>query len=178
MWTGADTVHAQALSLELDWLTALLNQRLEQHFQQTALQLPEPPALPADSELARLHGELALGLEERALLALALAPHLRPEALDLLFMRNQNLERGFTEFGGVKSQTHGGFLPTGETAAFLLAGGKTFHYIPALNDDPEWITARANITERHLAGWPTTATPDAQALAASREAALAQGATQ
>ena len=63
-------------------------------------------------------------------------------------------------------------------AAFLLAGGKTFHYIPALNDDPEWITALANITERHLAGWPTTATPDAQALAASREAALAQGATQ
>ena len=63
-------------------------------------------------------------------------------------------------------------------AAFLLAGGKTFHYIPALTDDPEWITALANITERHLAGWPTTATPDAQALAASREAALAQGATQ
>ena len=63
-------------------------------------------------------------------------------------------------------------------AAFLLAGGKTFYYIPALNDDPEWITALSNITERHLAGWPTTATPDAQALAASREAALAQGARQ
>lgn len=63
-------------------------------------------------------------------------------------------------------------------AAFLLAGGKAFHYIPALNDDPEWITALCNITERHLAGWPTTAEPDAPALAASRAAALALGATQ
>lgn len=39
--------------------------------------------------------------------------------------------------------------------AFLHAGGKEFHYIPALNDSPDWITALAVIAERHLAGWPT-----------------------
>ena len=39
--------------------------------------------------------------------------------------------------------------------AFLESGGKEFHYIPALNDDPAWITALAGIAERHLAGWPT-----------------------
>jgi len=39
--------------------------------------------------------------------------------------------------------------------AFLGSGGKEFHYIPALNDDPAWITALAGIAERHLAGWPT-----------------------
>ena len=53
---------------------------------------------------------------------LALVPHLRPQALDLLFVRNKNLDRGFTEFGGCKGRTHGGFLPTAETAAFVLAG--------------------------------------------------------
>ena len=39
--------------------------------------------------------------------------------------------------------------------AFLHAGGKEFHYIPALNDSPAWITALTAIAERHLAGWPT-----------------------
>ena len=61
-------------------------------------------------------------------------------------------------------------------AAFLLAGGKTFHYIPCLNDDPEWITALCNISEQHLAGWDTQDEPDAAAMATSRIAALGMGA--
>ena len=60
--------------------------------------------------------------------------------------------------------------------AFLVAGGKEFNYIPCLNDSPEWITALCDISLQHLSGWPTQAAPDAQALAASRDAALALGA--
>jgi ferrochelatase len=63
-------------------------------------------------------------------------------------------------------------------AAFLLAGGKTFHYIPCLNDDPEWITALCNVSEQHLGGWNTQDEPDAAAMATSRIAALAMGAKQ
>jgi len=62
--------------------------------------------------------------------------------------------------------------------AFLHAGGKEFHYIPCLNDDPAWITALCNITEQHLGGWPTMASDRTAALAASRERALALGASQ
>jgi ferrochelatase len=39
--------------------------------------------------------------------------------------------------------------------AYLQAGGKEFHYIPCLNDDPAWIAALAEIAQQHLAGWPT-----------------------
>ncbi|WP_296507617.1 ferrochelatase [Rhodoferax sp.] len=60
--------------------------------------------------------------------------------------------------------------------AFLHEGGKEFHYIPCLNDDPEWITALCQLTETHLSGWPIRQAPDADALAASRSAALALGA--
>ena len=60
--------------------------------------------------------------------------------------------------------------------AFLEAGGQVFHYIPCVNDDPEWITALCNITQRHLSGWPTQEAPDTKALAASRAVALALGA--
>lgn len=39
--------------------------------------------------------------------------------------------------------------------SFLTAGGKEFHYIPCLNESPDWISALADIAEQHLAGWPT-----------------------
>nr|WP_315493230.1 ferrochelatase [uncultured Rhodoferax sp.] len=62
--------------------------------------------------------------------------------------------------------------------AFMHAGGQAFHYIPCLNDDPEWITALCNLAQKHLQGWPTQEAPDAAALQASRAAALALGAKQ
>jgi protoporphyrin/coproporphyrin ferrochelatase len=61
-------------------------------------------------------------------------------------------------------------------AAYLAAGGESFHYIPCLNDQHEWVAALAAIAQRHLQGWPTTATADEQALAAQRARALAMGA--
>ncbi len=60
--------------------------------------------------------------------------------------------------------------------AFLHAGGELFNYIPCLNDDAQWLQALAGIAQQHLAGWPTQAAPDAQALAAQNAAALALGA--
>lgn len=41
---------------------------------------------------------------------------------------------------------------------FLNAGGKEFHYIPCLNESPEWLRGLAEITEQHLIGWPTMMT--------------------
>src|SRR5690349_19544040 len=100
MSTGADTpaavpLQAQALTRELDWLEAVVQLRLEQHFQQRQEGFeaaPLPPILPADSELARTIEQCALNAQERLVLALALFPHLRPAALDLCFVRNQNLD--------------------------------------------------------------------------------------
>jgi protoporphyrin/coproporphyrin ferrochelatase len=63
-------------------------------------------------------------------------------------------------------------------AAFLMAGGKEFNYIPCLNDSPEWITALTGIAQQHLAGWPAPLRADDASLAASRAAALALGAKQ
>ncbi len=60
--------------------------------------------------------------------------------------------------------------------AFIHAGGETFQYIPCLNDSAEWITALTDLAERHMQGW-NTAAPDAVAAQASRERALAAGAT-
>ena len=38
-------------------------------------------------------------------------------------------------------------------ASFLAAGGKEFHYIPALNEHPQWIDALGRIALENLGGW-------------------------
>lgn len=47
---------------------------------------------------------------------------------------------------------------------FLAAGGKAYHYIPALNEDHAWINALSDIAEQHLAGWNTRERFDPHAL--------------
>ena len=37
--------------------------------------------------------------------------------------------------------------------AFIEEGGETYHYIPALNTDPQWIAAMAKIAAENLSGW-------------------------
>ena len=56
-------------------------------------------------------------------------------------------------------------------AAYLKAGGRDFHYIPALNENHEWIEALARIAADNLHGWAST---DADAAAAAREAAASR----
>jgi len=38
---------------------------------------------------------------------------------------------------------------------FLAAGGQAFHYIPCLNDHPDWLAALTDLVWQHLQGWPT-----------------------
>ena len=63
-------------------------------------------------------------------------------------------------------------------SAFIQSGGKDFGYIECLNDDPNWITALAQIAQVHLGGWPLNQAPDTEALKSQRELALALGAEQ
>ena len=53
---------------------------------------------------------------------------------------------------------------------FLAAGGGEFHYIPAINQRPDWIAALGALVTRHMSGWPLAASRDADA--ASRAKAL------
>jgi len=61
-------------------------------------------------------------------------------------------------------------------ASFLAHGGKEYHYIPALNEDPLWIDALTALVERHLSGWNTTEIADISALTATAQRAKAHGA--
>ena len=61
-------------------------------------------------------------------------------------------------------------------AAFLKAGGKTFHYIACLNNSPEGMKALAGVALRHLQGWDT-APMSKEDLKQRKARALAHGAS-
>lgn len=127
--TGADLAsHAAVLEREIEWFREVLDHRMRLHGGEEGLE-PDPlaacppPALPpTGSPYAEVARGLGLGAAERLVLILAFLPHLQPEVLDPFFIHNRGLDRRFTEFGGLVGQSHGGFLPTAETAMYLLAG--------------------------------------------------------
>lgn len=114
--------NAATLEKELEWFRLLAAARMQHYFQQTAVEYPAAPDLTDDDAVyAQIIKHYGMSPAERVILLLALIPHIQPELLDIFFVKNATYDRGFTEFGGIKGQLHGGFLPTGETAAFLLA---------------------------------------------------------
>jgi ferrochelatase len=52
--------------------------------------------------------------------------------------------------------------------SFLESGGREFHYIPCVNERPDWMNALRDLVSAHLAGWPLAAQVDAAAAARAR----------
>ncbi len=127
MDAGLLTGNAACIEAELDWFGQILELRLKMHAGELPpadpFSLHHPPELPpGDVPYAKVIRELDLSAAERLVLVLGYIPHVKPDLLDPFFIQNRSLERRFTEFGGLLGLSHGGFLPTGETAMFLLAG--------------------------------------------------------
>lgn len=60
--------------------------------------------------------------DDRLIIMLALVPHLQPHVLDRLLGLDKTHGLGSSLFGGLSGTMHRGFLPTVETALFVLAG--------------------------------------------------------
>ncbi len=60
--------------------------------------------------------------EEQMLLMLALVPHVRPDFYDSIIQESLPQPGEFPQIGGIRGKNFRGFLPTGETVLFLLAG--------------------------------------------------------
>ncbi len=155
-------LNAITLEREIDWFNRVLETVIRLYFEQESdardFRLIAPPDLRGDdSEYARLVKQFDMNFDERIILILAMIPHVRPQILDLLFTRNKNLDRGYSEFGGWQGKYHGGFLPTGETAAFILAGqdmARRFAVTQLLRGDHFFARAGILRIERESEGEP------------------------
>ena len=149
--SGLEARNVAGLEQELAWLSVLIETAIHLHLgnecrYRDVREVAPPDLGDLDQPYARRVRDEELSFDQRAILALALAPHLRPHLLDPLLIKNPNLDRGFTEFGGVAGGAHGGFMPTVETAAFLLAGedlARRFAVLALL--DPDQLLRQRNL---------------------------------
>lgn len=115
------------LQLEMDWLQNVIDQVIKTYLLQEGHEnywkdIPMVDLAEEECAYAAAITKWDLDIYGRLVLVLAMAPHVRPEALDVFFGKNQIYDRGFTEFGGVVDKNHSGFLPTGQTFCFLASG--------------------------------------------------------
>lgn len=171
----ADALGANArdLEAELGWFANVLDARLQLYFGtaeegRRRFEVPAPSLEGSESPYARFIREHGVPPSVRLLILLGLIPHVRPQLLDVLWMRNEATQRGFTEFGGSPASTHGAFVPTGETAAFLLGGDdlasrfETLHFF-----DGDSLLARLDVL--HLTPVSAGESPLGGVLTLSRE---------
>lgn len=135
--------NAAAIEIEMRWLSMVIELRMDIHSKNEypfhkIINLLTPDQTAHQSNYNLFLNEYKLNFSERIILALALAPAVMPHLLDIFFTKNATYDRSFTEFGGFKGQNHLGFIPTGETVAFILAGNdlsKRFELFDIFNAD-------------------------------------------
>ena len=137
--------NAVVLEEELDWFHKVLDTRIKLHFgheceYKDVFEITPPEIDPEQSMYGNFIQHYRLSIAERIVFLLGLVPHVRPQLLDVFFTKNSAYSREFTEFGRRNGYSYSGFLPTGETALFLLAGDDiekrlTFTYLFAFLQD-------------------------------------------
>lgn len=111
------------LQAHIDWFNQMLTVAIQIYFRQGCEYSSIEKVIPPDDRwLEDITNRPKITFSERVIIMLALMPHICPQALDIFFVQNKDFDRQYTEFGGWKGLSHGGFLPTGETASFILAG--------------------------------------------------------
>jgi len=129
------TLNGQELYLhDLEWLASLFERALQAHFDNKSLEeipLPIEPSKQFTGPYAQFLLQERLTIEERLLLILALAPHLRPAFLDGIIAKNVQQSGDFPQIGGSRGKHFRGIIPTGETFLFIISGARIQQRIQA-----------------------------------------------
>lgn len=150
------------LNTYFQYLELAIQLRLEKYFQKESetvqwANLPLPEMNGQQHPLPKFIKTHQLTDEELILLLIALAPHVYPDFFDRI-IREKIPEAGdFPEFGGVRGKQFRGFLPTAETALFILAGNdlkKRFEVKHLFNGAHFFAKARVLWLEEAPAGEP------------------------
>ena len=121
-----DTI-ATKLEQEIQWLETIIDTALTLYFKNesnyTSVRDILPPDIyDIDNEYFKLIRKYEMSFEERVVLMLTLLPYIKPQALDVFLIKNKNIDAEFSEFGGIKDEKRYGFIPTLETACFIVGG--------------------------------------------------------
>lgn len=129
MATAKKTTVLSPMVQWMQYLQQVIEGRMKHYFS-TATGVYDPakikmPSLKQTDTLTVFIAQHNLQTEEVILLLIALAPHIDPVFFDSIMQKYLPGTGDFPQFGGTRGKNHRGFLPTGETAVFILAGSST-----------------------------------------------------
>jgi AAA+ superfamily predicted ATPase len=109
---------------EFQYLKEVIEYRLDTYFdKETVISKPKIPVLNKWSiHVPENLKKVNFSIEEKTIVLLALCPHIHSNLLDSIIQNKLASTGDFPQLGGVRGKNFRGFLPTGETALFLLAG--------------------------------------------------------
>ena len=118
--------NANTLIKELEWFSQVLDTRLKLYYnhntdRKSIFEITPPDLRQEQSYYASIVNHYQFTFAERIIFLLAIIPHIKPELLNPLYGENPE-KNSYVEFGGIQGTAHKGFLPTGETALFIIAG--------------------------------------------------------
>jgi len=105
---------------ELQYLELLIDYRLNNP---SGVEIPQMPDIETwNFPVKKFVSWNNLDQDAATLLLIGLAPHVAPELFDHAIQEKLKSSGDFPEIGGVRGKNFRGFLPTGQTVVFLLAG--------------------------------------------------------
>lgn len=100
----------------------ILLRRVQRFFNVDARDQPPFSILEGNDPYSQFLPEYRLDHDAQLLVSLALIPRIKPDFFDPIIQSVMPGVGDYPQLGGVRGRQHRGFLPTGDTALFLLAG--------------------------------------------------------
>jgi len=128
------TISATFIANQLEWFANVIDTRMKLYFDNecTYTSIKELANDKEEEQYMQLFKQ-SFSFEDKVLLWLCLAPVLKPQLLDYFYVKNQDIDSRFSEFGSFKSNQFNGLLPTFDTLLFILSGDDVTDRITQLN---------------------------------------------
>lgn len=152
---------SNSIQIYLEYLRQIIKGRLSEYFTEGVTFEIESVNMPDhktdSSPLSDVIRNNQFSQSETIVLLVALAPHVDPIFFDDLIQKHLPGQGDFPQFGGVRGKNHRGFLPTAETALFILAGNnikKRFEYLSLFEKENQLIASTIISVEDAPGGEP------------------------
>jgi hypothetical protein len=140
------------LNMDISWLESVLDLRISfQVFEGDLLSLVPAPKVVDGDIYGSIIEKFNLSPAERLILVLSLSPYLKPELSNRFLSVKNQLEMIPSEIGGFLGKAYRGFIPTIQTALYLLVGrqGNVLDWLYLFN--PEEKLSAFHLISLHLA---------------------------
>ena len=109
---------------QMNWLASVIDTRLKLYFGQDCIyqSVEELNTAPGSSFEKLLGSRKELSFADKVLLWLCMSPVLKPQLLDVFYVKNTDIDNRFSEFGAFRSAQFNGLIPTLDTLLFILCG--------------------------------------------------------